>query len=98
MGVPLAPPLPAAFYARPVLEVAQDLIGCVVSHGETAGVIVEDEAYHQSEPACHAYVGITPPDGDPVRAARPCLHVPLLRDPRDAQCGVRARGGRGGRA
>ncbi len=52
--------LGADFYARPVLEVAPDLVGCVVSHGDTAGVIVETEAYHESEPACHAYVGITP--------------------------------------
>ncbi|MFZ0091937.1 MAG: DNA-3-methyladenine glycosylase [Solirubrobacteraceae bacterium] len=48
------------FYARPVLEVARDLIGCVITHGDTAGVIVETEAYHVSEPACHAYVGRTP--------------------------------------
>jgi DNA-3-methyladenine glycosylase len=47
------------FYARPVLEVARDLIGCVVSHAGCAGVIVETEAYHVSEPACHAYVGLT---------------------------------------
>jgi DNA-3-methyladenine glycosylase len=47
-------------YSRPVLEVARRLIGCVVRHGDTAGVIVETEAYHQSEPACHAYVGLTP--------------------------------------
>ena len=46
-------------YTRPVLEVARELIGCVVRHGDTAGVIVETEAYHQSEPACHAYVGLT---------------------------------------
>ena len=52
--------LPAGFYARPVEEVAADLIGCVVSHGETAGRIVEAEAYHQREPACHAYAGLTP--------------------------------------
>jgi DNA-3-methyladenine glycosylase len=51
--------LTADFYDRPVLEVAPDLIGCVVSHGATAGVIVETEAYHESEPACHAYVGVT---------------------------------------
>lgn len=49
-----------SFYDRPVLEVAPDLIGCVVRHGETAGVIVEVEAYHESEPACHAFVGLTP--------------------------------------
>jgi DNA-3-methyladenine glycosylase len=47
-------------YTRPVVEVARELIGCVVRHGDTAGVIVETEAYHQSEPACHAYVGLTP--------------------------------------
>ena len=48
-----------AFYDRPVLEVARDLIGGVVRHGETSGVIVETEAYHESEAACHAYVGLT---------------------------------------
>ena len=48
------------FYARPVLEVARDLVGCVVTHGDCAGVIVETEAYHDSEPACHAFVGLTP--------------------------------------
>jgi DNA-3-methyladenine glycosylase len=49
-----------AFYDRPVLEVARDLIGCVVTHEDCAGVIVETEAYHDSEPACHAYAGLTP--------------------------------------
>jgi DNA-3-methyladenine glycosylase len=42
------------------VEVAQALIGCVVAHDECAGVIVETEAYHESEPACHAFVGLTP--------------------------------------
>jgi DNA-3-methyladenine glycosylase len=48
-----------AFYNRPVLDVARDLIGCVVSHEGSAGVIVETEAYHQTEPASHSYVGLT---------------------------------------
>jgi DNA-3-methyladenine glycosylase len=48
------------FYARDVVDVARDLVGCVVTHGHTSGVIVETEAYHDSEPACHAFVGLTP--------------------------------------
>jgi DNA-3-methyladenine glycosylase len=55
----MASPLDATFYARPVLDVARDLLGCVVRHGPTAGVIVETEAYHDSEPACHAHIGLT---------------------------------------
>jgi DNA-3-methyladenine glycosylase len=51
--------LDAAFYERSVHDVAHDLIGCVVRHGETAGRIVETESYHQEEPACHAFVGLT---------------------------------------
>ncbi len=51
--------LPAAFYERPVLDVARDLLGCVVERDGVAGVIVETEAYHETEPACHAYVGRT---------------------------------------
>jgi DNA-3-methyladenine glycosylase len=52
-------PLTADFYARPVLEVARELIGCTLAHRGAAGVIVETEAYHESEPACHAFVGLT---------------------------------------
>jgi DNA-3-methyladenine glycosylase len=57
--------LPGEFYDRPVLEVARALIGCTVSHAlpgglPVAGMIVETEAYHESEPACHAFVGLTP--------------------------------------
>jgi DNA-3-methyladenine glycosylase len=55
-----APTLPRDFYARPVVAVARDLVGCVVTHDRAAGVIVEAEAYHQDEPACHAFVGLTP--------------------------------------
>ncbi len=61
-----------AFYARSVHEVARDLVGCVVRHGETAGRIVETESYHMEEPACHAYAGLTERTrtlfGDPGRA------------------------------
>jgi DNA-3-methyladenine glycosylase len=60
------------FYERPVLDVARDLIGCTVEHGGTTGAIVETEAYHESEPACHAFVGLTPRTrtlfGEPGRA------------------------------
>lgn len=49
-----------AFYDRPVLEVARDLVGCSVTHEECSGVIVETEAYHHSEPASHGFVGLTP--------------------------------------
>jgi DNA-3-methyladenine glycosylase len=48
------------FYERPVVDVARDLLGGVVRCGDTAGVIVETEAYHHSEPACHASVGLPP--------------------------------------
>jgi DNA-3-methyladenine glycosylase len=51
--------LPESFYDRGVVAVARDLIGCVVRRGECAGVIVEAEAYHDSEPASHAFVGLT---------------------------------------
>jgi DNA-3-methyladenine glycosylase len=49
-----------AFFERPVRQVARDLVGCTLAHGETAGLIVETEAYHDSEAACHAHVGLTP--------------------------------------
>jgi DNA-3-methyladenine glycosylase len=57
--------LSRAFYARPTLQVAADLIGKVLVHrsadGATAGAIVEAEAYiGEDDPACHAAAGRTP--------------------------------------
>jgi DNA-3-methyladenine glycosylase len=54
------PRLPRGFFDRSVHDVARDLIGCTVAHGETAGVIVETESYHADDPACHAFGGLTP--------------------------------------
>jgi DNA-3-methyladenine glycosylase len=52
--------LPPDFYDRDVVEVAPELIGCTVTYAGASGVIVETEAYHESEPACHAFAGLTP--------------------------------------
>ena len=51
--------LPVDFYLRPVVEVARDLVGCSLSVNGVGGIITETEAYHVSEAACHAYVGLT---------------------------------------
>ncbi len=67
----------AAFYARPTLEVLEDVIGKVLVHEvggrRTSGVIVEAEAYiGEADPACHAAPGPTarnaPLYGPPGRA------------------------------
>jgi len=75
-----APPvgkLPRAFYDRPTLDVARDLLGKVLVHRRqgvvTSGAIVEVEAYiGEDDPACHAAAGPTernaPLYGPPGRA------------------------------
>jgi DNA-3-methyladenine glycosylase len=48
------------FFARSVHDVARDLIGCELRFDGVGGVIVEVESYERADPACHAYVGLTP--------------------------------------
>jgi DNA-3-methyladenine glycosylase len=58
--------LPVTFYARPTIQVARDLLGCLLCRREedgthTVGRIVETEAYiGEEDPACHAAAGRTP--------------------------------------
>jgi len=69
-------PLPKAFFARPAEQVAPELIGCLLvkrqADGELLwGVMVETEAYCQSEPACHGHRRLSPSNetlfGEPGR-------------------------------
>jgi DNA-3-methyladenine glycosylase len=46
--------------ARPVLEVAADLIGCELLVDGVGGRVVECEAYARGEPASHSFAGPTP--------------------------------------
>ena len=53
--------LPRSFYARNTVEVARDLIGKLLVHGPTAGIIVETEAYlgGGDDLAAHTARGLT---------------------------------------
>jgi DNA-3-methyladenine glycosylase len=56
--------IPREFFARPSVEVAPDLLGCVLEHETAAGLVAveltEVEAYAgQADPASHAYRGRT---------------------------------------
>jgi DNA-3-methyladenine glycosylase len=52
-------PLDRCFFARSVHVVAPDLIGATLLFKGTGGVIVEVEAYHQTDPAAHSFGGRT---------------------------------------
>ncbi len=52
--------LEAGFFERSVHEVARELIGCALLFDGVGGVIVECESYERDDPACHAFVGLTP--------------------------------------
>ncbi len=59
--MPFGPILRRDFYNRPAIEVARDLLGKVLVHGPTAGIIVETEAYLGGDDlAAHSARGITP--------------------------------------
>jgi len=52
--------LPREFYCRPTVAVARDLLGKILIHGRTAGIIVETEAYlGLDDLAAHASRGLT---------------------------------------
>jgi DNA-3-methyladenine glycosylase len=52
--------LDEAFFTRSVHTVAEELIGCELLVDGVGGRIVETESYERDDPACHAYVGLTP--------------------------------------
>src|ERR1700729_640071 len=49
-----------SFFARSVHEVAPDLIGATFLGNWVGGIIVEVEAYDQTDPAAHSFRGPTP--------------------------------------
>src|SRR5688572_6449164 len=52
--------LPRRFYSRSTTDVAKDLLGKVLKHGDTAGIIVETEAYLGGDDlASHSARGVT---------------------------------------
>ena len=55
------PRLSRSFYARPTVDVARDLLGKILRHGDAAARIVEVEAYlGANDAAAHSAAGLTP--------------------------------------
>jgi DNA-3-methyladenine glycosylase len=53
--------IPRSFYARDTVTVARELLGKLLVHGETSGLIIETEAYlGLGDLAAHSAAGITP--------------------------------------
>ena len=58
--MPFGPIVKRSFYTRPAIEVARGLLGKVLVHGPTAGIIVETEAYLGGDDlASHSARGVT---------------------------------------
>ena len=51
--------LTSEFFDRSAHDVARDLLGATLRFEAVGGVIVETESYVESDPACHAHVGVT---------------------------------------
>jgi DNA-3-methyladenine glycosylase len=57
----VTPPLGRAFYRRPAVQVARELLGKILSYENASGRIVETEAYlGEDDGAAHSARGITP--------------------------------------
>jgi DNA-3-methyladenine glycosylase len=53
-------PVESEFYSRPTVDVANDLLSCILLHDNTAGMIVETEAYLGADDlAAHSSRGLT---------------------------------------
>ncbi|PIQ27325.1 3-methyladenine DNA glycosylase [bacterium (Candidatus Blackallbacteria) CG17_big_fil_post_rev_8_21_14_2_50_48_46] len=63
------------FFARPVETVARELLGKNLHFGACSGRIVETEAYHESEPSCHAWQGKKTPRNRPMFAEPGTVYI-----------------------